>query len=502
VDRLACVDLPAFSLQLLCRRHPDWARHPVAVVEEDRPQGLILAVNEQARRARILPGHRYAHALSLAPDLRAGEVPDSEIARGVAFTLECLRTFSPNVDPFSGEPGVFWLDATGLGKLYRSLGTWAGAVRRGLEKHGFASTVVVGSSRFATYAVARERLRAVTVFDQASDERDAARRVALERLDLAPSLRDSLAKLGVTTLGGFLRLPPGGLLERFGNEAYRLHRLAAGERWDPLQAAFPDEPNEQRLILDDPETDTERLLFTIKQGLDPLLARLAETKSALACLFIEYTLYRADPPTHLDALRPAEPTLDARALLRLIHLRLESSPPPAGVIEIQLSAEDVLATQEQLSLFRQRPRRDLRAANQAFARLRAELGNDAVVKATLRDGHLPEASFGWEPLEEAVLPNAEKARAQSGARPLVRRIHNRPRMLPPQNRMARDDGWLLRGLEHGPVVRVVGPYIVSGGWWMGEVHREYHFAETRQGECLWVYYDRRRRRWFLQGQVA
>ncbi len=502
MDRLACVDLPALSLQLLCRRHPDWAEHPVAVVEEDRPQGLILAVNEKARCARILPGHRYAHALSLAPDLRAGEVPDSEIARGMAFVLERLRTFSPNVDPFSGEPGVFWLDASGLGKLYRSLGVWADAIRRGLADHGFTSTVVVGFSRFATYAVARQRLRQVTVFDQAADEREAARRVALERLDFAPSLRDSLARLGVTTLGGFLRLPPGGLLERFGNEAYRLHRLAAGERWDPLQAAFPDEPNEQRLILDDPETDTERLLFTIKQGLDPLLARLVAEKSALTCLFIEYTLYRAEPPTRLDAIRPAEPTLDARTLLRLVHLRLESTPPPAGVVEIQLTAEDVRATQEQLSLFRQKPRRDLRAANQAFARLRAELGNDAVVKATLRDGHLPEASFGWQTLERAVLPDTDKARSRKGTRTLVRRIRHRPRMLPPQNRMARDDGWLLRGLEHGPVVRVVGPYIVSGGWWMGEVHREYHFAETRRGECLWVYYDRRRRRWFLHGRVA
>jgi protein ImuB len=33
------------------------------------------------------------------------------------------------------------------------------------------------------------------------------------------------------------------------------------------------------------------------------------------------------------------------------------------------------------------------------------------------------------------------------------------------------------------------------------VHREYHFAEMKRGECLWIYYDRRRRRWFVQGQV-
>jgi protein ImuB len=51
------------------------------------------------------------------------------------------------------------------------------------------------------------------------------------------------------------------------------------------------------------------------------------------------------------------------------------------------------------------------------------------------------------------------------------------------------------------VIRVLGPYVISGGWWAGDVHREYHFAETRRGDLLWVFYDRRRRRWFHHGRV-
>ena len=31
--------------------------------------------------------------------------------------------------------------------------------------------------------------------------------------------------------------------------------------------------------------------------------------------------------------------------------------------------------------------------------------------------------------------------------------------------------------------------------------RDYYFVETRRGEVLWVYYDRRRRGWFLHGRV-
>ena len=66
MDRLACIDLFAFPLQLLFRRHPEWASKPAAVVEADKPQARILWLNEAARTQGVLPGMRYAAGLSLA----------------------------------------------------------------------------------------------------------------------------------------------------------------------------------------------------------------------------------------------------------------------------------------------------------------------------------------------------------------------------------------------------------------------------------------------------
>jgi protein ImuB len=64
------------------------------------------------------------------------------------------------------------------------------------------------------------------------------------------------------------------------------------------------------------------------------------------------------------------------------------------------------------------------------------------------------------------------------------------------------DGCLLKGVGHGPVSRLRGPYLVSGGWWRGGgVHREYYFAEMKSGDLLWIYYDRGRRQWLLEGRV-
>ena len=99
MGRTACVDLPAFPLQLLLRRHPDWRTHPAAVVESDRPQAPILWVNERARACRILPGMRYAAGLSLAGDLRVAEVSPREIDGAVAKLVTRLRRHSPRVEP-------------------------------------------------------------------------------------------------------------------------------------------------------------------------------------------------------------------------------------------------------------------------------------------------------------------------------------------------------------------------------------------------------------------
>ena len=119
------------------------------------------------------------------------------------------------------------------------------------------------------------------------------------------------------------------------------------------------------------------------------------------------------------------------------------------------------------------------------------------MKASIFDGHLPEAKFRWVPFGKVEIPNPPpKKEVQT----LVRRIYNRP--IPMNTRPVRSPrGIHLNGLEHAPVLKVDGPYIISGGWWQREIHREYHFAQTQEGRILWIYFDRRRRRWFLQGSV-
>lgn len=497
VGRTACVDLRALPLQLLLKRCPEWRDCPVAVVDQDRPQGTLLWVNDQARARRVLPGMRYAAALSLSGDLRAAVVPQSEILQGVGRLFRALHDFTPNVEALGEEPGVFWLDASGLERLVESLPVWARQIRDRLSARGFEATVVVGFTRFGSYAAARAK-RGTVVFERPHEESAVARAVKLERLDLPPKVRDALRKLGIESVGQFVDLPTEGIARRFGKEILQWKRLAGGNLDPPMQPQRPPSPVREHRILDDPESNALRLQHVVRQMLEPLLSQMADRCRKLAVLHLGFRFDRLGE--HVERIRAAAPTLDRTQWSELIRLRMEAVRKlPDSVCEITLLGEPACGEQKQSSLLDERPRRDPAAANRALARVRAEWGESCVVHARLREGHLPEGSFDWHRLAGIDTPSPRAADAKrSGV--LVRRIYSRPLPLPPRPRRE-PDGWLLHGLEQGAVARVHGPYAISGGWWNRAVKREYHFAETQKGEVLWVFYDRERRRWFLQGRV-
>jgi len=507
--RIACVSLPEFPLQLLLRKHPGWSDHPVSVVDRDAAQGVVLWSNERARASRVLPGLRYAAALSLDPNLHAGEVPAAEIQSAIDSLTEVLRFYTPDVEPSETEAGVFWLGASGLSLLYPSLRKWAAWVGGEVARAGFHAAVVVGFSRFGTCALARSdpNPRAVVV-DTESEERERASIVALDRLGVDPDVRETLAKLGVSTLGEFLALPATGVRTRFGAEAHRMHRIASGELAAPLQPRLAREPVAATVHLDYAENDLERLMALIDRSIQSLARTLDERGEVLRTIAIQ--LEFDDGAKTAERLEPASPTLDMTQIIELVRLRLTgvlaaraaqsresgATARAHGVTDLRVEIDGVAASHSQPDLFDKKPRRDLAAAARAIARVRAELGAGAVVKAVLRDGHLPEARFDWEPVASLEAPQPRAVRHP----PLVRRIFARPIPFSPSRR--RDaEAELLKHIDQGTVRETFGPYIVSGGWWTREVQREYYFVRTSNGRALWMFYDRPRMGWFIQGEV-
>ena len=499
--RVACIDLPAIALQILLRDRPDFRRYPAAVVAEDLPSAPLLCLSPLAERAHLRAGMRYGAARDLVPSLRAAPVPRERITATIEELVRSLQTFSPRIEADAERPGTFYADPSGLSRIYGGHRSWAVAVSEYLKGRGFRSSVVVGFERFESFAVVRTK-PGVRVLASREEARELLWEVPLAALGVSPKLRDDLALLGVTTVGDLVSLPSASLHARYGPEASALHALAADPQM-PLQPRAIDEPVRVTAEIDPPDADHARLLFAIKGALHALVQQVTTRCEVLSAVELELTLETRPSQVRRERIEPAEPTRDAMLLIDLIRLRLNDATLAAPIEGIALTAVTAPPSGQQLVLFGltagydRRAKRD--AGDRALARVRAAFGPRSVSKARLRDAHLPEAGFSWDGVRSMPKVARHKEVRSRSAPALVRRVLTRPKALPPRDR---DDPTAGPRIDGGrALLRLYGPYRVSGGWWVRTVERDYYYGETDRGDLLWLYFDRPRQRWFLQGVV-
>ena len=499
---MACVSVPCLLIQLLLRNHPSWKAYPAAVISEDKPLGLILEVNRAAKTVGIHPGMRYASALSLAPSLRAGVVLPDKIEAGRQLLLKTLQLFSPEVEPWELDPGIFWLNADGLQHIFSSLHNWIRQLKANLDTLGFAIKTAVGFTRFGTLAAAKMQ-KASIIFHSRAEEQEHSMQAPLSILPLKQKSISCLQNLGLSTIGAFLRLPQSGIRLRFGSNIDQLYQFAQGSTALPLQTV----PTEQELILETffqhEVTDAMQLLPYVEELLKRLLQDVHKKGDLIREIFL--TLHTEDQQV-FERIRPAEPTTQQSFLLQLIRLRLENSQSVCGqrilgkpdrgqrilgtrILGMRLTAQRVAASSIQLDLFQTRSNRNLKAGAKAFALIRAEIGNNAIQIAQIADEHLPERQFVWRNSAKPVHPRLKPSLPER--QKLIRRVLLEPKALScsPEHSIIHNGRAKHRG----------GPYIISGQWWEQHVDREYHFVETEPGRILWIYYDKLRERWIVQG---
>lgn len=493
--RIACVELDELPLQILLRAHDDWRGAPLAVVEEERPNAPLLLINREARALRLCTGMRFGAAKSLVPALRAGAVSALSIEQTVTDLVHDLQTFSPHVERDPVSAGVFYVDPAGLSHLYGGESNWARSVQQYLRGRHFQASVVVGFGRALTGALSRvARGSHPKLIVSVEETLRQAREVPLERLAIAPKVRDALERVGLTKLGDLVDFPVDALGTRFGREAAAWCRVAHGEEILPLVAEAHREAIRSEIEVDPPDADVARLCFSLKRGLAHLLEEVRQRGQSVRAVWLRLQLERGS--VCAQRLEPSSPTRDEQLLLELLRLRLSSMSLEDQVNRVVLEAETVDLAPGQLAMFV--PRRDLAAGERALARLKASYGAEVVSMVELEEAHLPEAKFGFCEARQLSLPKCETSDEERMEAPFVRRMFLRP--IPLRAALAERDGQACLVCDEGDFP-LSGPYRVSGGWWVKEVERDYYYAQTLHGECWWVFFDRPRAAWFWHGFV-
>ncbi len=501
--RTACLRLPRFPLQLLCRQRPEWSAEKVAWLSELKADAPIHYLSREALAAGLEPGVRYATALGLVPDLLAGTSSTEQLKAAEQRIVRHLRRFTPNIRRGSEflESGVYLLDASGLHRAFGCMENWAQQLCHQFARAGWEVRVAVGFTPFATELATYhlKETRPWRLFRDRAEEQAQTMGTPLSFFSLSPDQVRRLKRFGVVVLEDFLALNAEDVKRRFGPDFVEFYARAS----EALFAEFEPLPEQQPVMesfgFAQPVSDLEAILEVTRQLLVPLLQQLARREEGVGELHL--CLLTEDGGRRRERLCPSVPTQDVRSLLSLLRLRLESHfqkhPLAWGrrVERVVLLLRGEPDPEKQGELFRgflvesedqALVPRDMEAALWALSRVRAEFGEASLGRAELLDHHLPGKNYAWRAERESLdwlrpAPSASLEQAPEGdlrvRRHLSRRVY-----------MSTRDRWKDK----------LGPFPLSGGWWEDSYDRDYFFV--REGtQTGWLHWDREGQKWFAEG---
>jgi len=464
----ACIHAPDFVAQSALRLRPHLLEHAVVILDGEPPQETVFALNLYARNRGVKRGMSRLQAESFNRLHMLRRSREQE-ASAIAALQECAAAFSPRIEAvefcYSSEPGgTVVMDIRGTSGLFGTPHQLASSACSKAYACGLHVQAAVSANFHAAVCAARGYC-GVTILPVGA-EADSLGPLPLSILDLSPEVAETLHTWGIHSCSELAALSERDLIVRLGQQGQRLRALARGEHSHlliPIEVDFCSELVES-MELDHPIELLEPLQFLFARMIEQLLVRVMSRSLCIAALDIQLSLETTgstNASTHVRAIRPALPTQDARMLLKLVQLDLETHPPQAAVTRIRMQAEAARPHISQHGLFIPQSPEPGRLEI-LLARLRKLLGPNRVGAPQLLDTHRFE-SFRMVSFE----PSSPRQRAVSDTAyvaPTALRVCRPPLAIGVTLRDREPVAVLVDGQRYGVVIRA-GPWRTSGQWW-------------------------------------
>jgi protein ImuB len=530
----ASILIPNFMLQAVVRAEPALRERALALLDGNPPLCSVVAINEKAARAGIEIGMTKMNAAQFSGlEMRPRSRPQEKIAHAVL--LDIGWSVSPRIEDTAQDTIV--LDLSGLTHLFGAEKDIGAHLAQRSCDCGLLSHVAIASN-VDTALIAARGFQGITIIPPAEESKCLG---DLPVSTLSPSVEtaETLNRWGVRTCAAFAALPVLQLSERLGQEGVHLHALARGAISRSLVIAEPGHSFEEEMELDDAVEELDPLSFLLGRLLDQLCARLAARSLAAASLRVRFELQPAfenaldrrkemfrqihPPGVYEKELQLPVPVRDSKMLLKLLRLRLQSSPPAAPIRKIVLGAESARPRAMQGGLFLPSfP--DPEKLEVTIARIANVVGEGNVGSPSLLDTWRP-GEFQMRrflaPLQAAETANNDsdaahpKRRRNNGKSPASFRIFRPPVPATLELHAGRPTRVVFQGLR-GEVLAASGPWRTSGDWWrddpwqQDEWDLEIHFhpslangaaAAASRPDCglYRFYFDALRGSWFVRG---
>jgi DNA polymerase-4 len=376
------VDMDAFYAAVEQRDRPELRGKPVIVGADPRGRGVVATASYEARRYGLHSAMPIGQAYRLCPEGIYLPVDMAKYARASAEIMTILGRFTPLVEPVSLDEA--FLDVTGSRQLFGSGREIAAAIKAAIQTEvGLTASAGVAANKFVAKVASDLQKPDGLVEVAPGGEAGFLRDLPIARLwGVGPAAEESLAGLGVRTIGQLARVPRRLLQARVGAATARhLLALAVGQDdrpvvpWEDPKSIGAEETFERDT------SDLDRLRATLLAQADRVAAELRAVGCAgrtvtLKLRFADFrTLTRRDTA--------AAPTTDGGEIFRRAWdaLARVPRPQPIRLIGVSVSGLQCEGTPRQLALFGAPARAE--AVGRLADELRARFGPDAVRRASL-----------------------------------------------------------------------------------------------------------------------
>ena len=492
----ACLYAKEFPAQALLRLRPELRTKPCVVMEGEPPLEEVCSLTRKARSLGMARGmtqvevDTFSEAIVLQRSLK-------EEATARAVLLECAGCYSPRVENCNYERSFLCaIDIAGTTGLFGPPETLARNLLTRVNTLGLTACVAVSSNFHAAVAVAKGPLPISVRVIPTCEESKALAALPLTVLDLTEEQAQTFALWGISTLGMLAALPEKELISRIGQAGKRLRQMARGEMphlFQPMEPAFT---LVERMELDSPVELLDALMFVVNVMLEQIILRA--TARVLALASVSVTLALEGGTTFTRTVQPALPTNDRQVWLKLLHLDLESHPPQAAILAVELDAESGSTSQIQLGLFSPQLPESSRL-DVTLARIRAIVGDENVGRAVLTDTHQLDG-FRIEPF--SISSADPSALSSAPMRPAMRRLRPAETVFVTLQ-SERPKAFTFRERRYSVEI-AYGPWLTGGEWWTATLWRSEQWdltVRTHDGVmlCVCLIRDLLRNQWQMVG---
>ncbi len=270
------LDMDAFFASVEEKLNPRLKGQPLLVGGGLERRGVVAAANYAARPYGIHAGMPMAEALRLCPGAVCVEGNPQKYVHTSLQVLEVLKGFTPAVEPFSIDEAFLdltamqWPGRASIGerdpaRVLDSAVPVVEAIQRAVWRRvGLAATIGVAPNKYvAKMASGVQKPRGLTVLTVERFRERFWGRGVQELWGIGEKTRDSLAKLGITTVGQLAKFPRELLTYHFGLNGEHMQEAALGRDETPVVPYYDGVPVKSmghEITFDEDISDREVLL--------------------------------------------------------------------------------------------------------------------------------------------------------------------------------------------------------------------------------------------------